>query len=495
MQVLPIPLLLVFVFTSIVFFSIKLLFKNTERATAITWIIVFITLSYSRILEYFKNTSLRIGSITLEIEHMLPLTFLLLLSLLIYGTFRYKHYLLGINKIFAVFSVSLLLLPIFTIVTYEIQTGRMLSSSLGNEINSGNVKVVGERPDIYYFIFDRYAGPKSLEEQYNFDNSQFYDFLKEKGFYVAENATANYPKTFLSLAASLNMEYLDFLTQKTNGGVSSDESIATPLIQNNKTLAFLKKRGYTAINIGSWWTPTKVNKNADSNYYLKNDAYVGADEFTTGFLNTTIAAPILKDLFHDPTAVSKDPHNNIHRSNALYGFNTMKQIPQIPGPKFVFAHILLPHDPFVFDKNCNPIPETIVDKNDHVENYLNQVQCANIKIKAMINDILQDSKNPPIIILQSDEGPFPMNAPLPSKESWSTTSDISLHEKFPILNAYYMPGVSKDALYQTITPVNSFRVIFNAYFKTNYPLLEDKNYIFQDEDNHYKFIDVTEKIK
>lgn len=495
MQVLPLPLLLVFVFAGIVFCLAKLLFRKTERASIITWFVLFSTLSYSRILELFKNASFKIGGIKVEIEQILPVTIVIILGVIIYLIFRYKQYLLGTNKTLAVFSVSLLIIPLFTIFSYEIQTGRLLSSTIDNGIQSGTVSVVGDRPDIYYFIFDRYAGPRSLKEQYNFDNSTFYDFLKKKGFYVAEESTTNYPKTFLSLTASLNMEYVDFLTKKTNGGASGDESIATPFIRNNKALAFLKERGYRYINVGSWWTPTKLNKNADSNYYFKNDAYVGADEFTTGFLNTTIASPMLKDIFRDPTAVSKDPFNNNHRSNILYEFNALKQIPHMSGPKFIFAHILIPHDPFVFDKNCNPISETIVNKHGHVENYLEQLQCANTKIMTMINDILRDSKTPPIIILQSDEGPFPMIGSLSSNESWSTTSDVSLHEKFPILNAYYLPGASTDALYQTITPVNSFRVVFNTYFKTDYPLLKDKNYIFQDDDNHYIFIDITEKIK
>ena len=35
---------------------------------------------------------------------------------------------------------------------------------------------------------------------------------------------------------------------------------------------------------------------------------------------------------------------------------------------------------------------------------------------------------------------------------------------------------AKKDLYPTITPINSFRVVFNSYFGTNYPLLEDQSY-------------------
>ncbi len=63
-----------------------------------------------------------------------------------------------------------------------------------------------------------------------------------------------------------------------------------------------------------------------------------------------------------------------------------------------------------------------------------------------------------------------------------------------ILNAYYLPGVDKDILYPSITPVNSFRLIFNLYFDTNFELLPDENYAFVDGRHIYKFFNVTDKV-
>mgnify|MGYP003492704243 FL=1 len=48
--------------------------------------------------------------------------------------------------------------------------------------------------------------------------------------------------------------------------------------------------------------------------------------------------------------------------------------------------------------------------------------------------------------------------------------------RMSILNAYYVSAAAKKDLYPAITPVNSFRVIFNHYFGTEYPLLEDFAY-------------------
>ncbi len=350
-------------------------------------------------------------------------------------------------------------------------------------------------PDIYYFIFDRYAGPGSTTKEYGFDNNKFIESLDKKGFYVAQGATTNYPKTFLSLGSTFNMDYLDALTQKTNGGASPDESLVTPYIREGEALKFLKSRGYTLVNIGpKTWGPTSKNPYADRNFVMGNSTYPYVDLFTTGFLNTTIAEPIFKAVFHNPVDVSEDPNNNEHRRVVLYELGAAREAIALPGPKFVFTHILLPHDPFVFDKSCNPISEEEVEKHDHVTNYINQLQCANTQITSLMTAIMKESKTKPIIILQSDEGPFPIKEPITSKQDWINASDKALYEKFPILNAYYFPNKSGELLYQTITPVNSFRVLFNTYFGTNYPLLEDKNYIFQDGNNYYKFIDVTERV-
>jgi hypothetical protein len=64
-------------------------------------------------------------------------------------------------------------------------------------------------------------------------------------------------------------------------------------------------------------------------------------------------------------------------------------------------------------------------------------------------------------------------------------------EGMRILNAYYLPLKDCDLVYDSITPVNTFRVIFNCYFGTNYKLLEDKSYNSFDF-SPYKFTDVTD---
>jgi hypothetical protein len=71
----------------------------------------------------------------------------------------------------------------------------------------------GRYPDIYYIILDGHARSDILAELYGYDNNWFVDSLRQRGFYVADRSRTNYAQTYLSLASTLNMTYLDSLAQ------------------------------------------------------------------------------------------------------------------------------------------------------------------------------------------------------------------------------------------------------------------------------------------
>ena len=160
------------------------------------------------------------------------------------------------------------------------------------------------------------------------------------------------------------------------------------------------------------------------------------------------------------------------RESILYSFDTLADMPDIKEPKFVFAHILCPHGPFIFDRNGNPAKH---DKEgyDTKEAYVEQLIFVNKKVETLVDEILSKSDVAPIIILQADTGP----------------GAVPKDGRINILNAYFLPGTDEHLLYESITPVNSFRVVFNLYFDTDYDLLEDKSY-YTPGQYHYYFIPV-----
>ena len=339
-----------------------------------------------------------------------------------------------------------------------------------------------DSPDIYYLVLDRYANNTSLEEEYNYDNSAFTNYLEEKGFFVSYNSFANYPKTNLSLASTLNMKHITYLTEEL-GKLNSDTKIAFQLLYNNEAVKLLKNKGYDFIYMGGWWGPTQKNEYADYNFNL----FEGANEFNRELLKTTALRPFI--------SLSDD---ELKRQNISYQFQQLERMSELnDNPKFIFAHIFIPHYPYLFDSECGSVRDT--EGKDENKKYLDQLECANKFIKNAVDNILASSKEKPIIIIQSDEGPFKYDEMRRSGEGvdWTQVSDKATRVHMRILNAYYLPNTNYESsqLYNGISPVNSFRVLFNHYFGTEYELLPDKSYFIPHLNYPYDYFEVTDKVK
>jgi len=381
-------------------------------------------------------------------------------------------------------SAVIFLFIAVTVLLYEVNVDsadRNAAQNIDNSTLSLPLEEPARLPNIYYIILDRYAGESTLQDEFSFDNSEFLSYLSDKGFYIASQATSNYITTEVSLASSLNMEYLDHLSQEVPAGFPDLDPIYH-MIEHNQVALLLQSQGYQFLNFGSWWGTTSQNRYADSNFNYWRVPY-----FSTVLFQQTAAYPIAArlGLFDD--------WNTRHGKCALYTFSTLPETTPMKGPIFVFAHILMPHLPFVFDSNGTYLSPSEADSRNAEANYVNQLIYTNSKVETLINELLSSSDTPPIIILQADEGPFPKETENAGFD-WRQANEQQLRQKMTILNAYYFPGMDKDAMYPSMTPVNSFRLIFNLYFKANFPLLPDKSYVNNIGDRPFDFIDVTNKL-
>ena len=101
----------------------------------------------------------------------------------------------------------------------------------------------------------------------------------------------------------------------------------------------------------------------------------------------------------------------------------------------------------------------------------------------------------PVILIQADEGSYPLLEWRHEVGPYDSQTTKQLLERFRILNAYYIPNGGGSGLYQSITPVNSFRVLFNDLFDANYEKLPDTNYRFKDGEHMFDYIDVTQQLR
>jgi len=341
--------------------------------------------------------------------------------------------------------------------------------------------------NIYYIILDRYAAARTLAADYDFDNGDFTSFLRKSGFYVADNSVSNYPKTAQSISSSLNMDYHHFTADQ----IPKDKSDWLPFherLRHNRVTALLKGAGYKYIHMGSWWPATASSPMADENFQTTL-----LSQFALKYLQRSLFDPLLH-MFYDKQAqnsLAPDQCNRVPRK-----FAHLTEVAKGPKPVFVFAHFLIPHDPFVFDKTGHCLTREESAGRSLIENYLGQLQYGNQMIRALVDQLLTAPGPKPISIIQADEGPFPVRYRRDEAGfQWKQATDQEFRQKMRILNAYYFPETDPDIFYDSITPVNSFRLLFNRYFGAELPLLADRNYAFPNAANRFDFFDVTDIVR
>lgn len=319
----------------------------------------------------------------------------------------------------------------------------------------------GESPDIYYIILDGYALADNLERYFNFDNSSFISDLERRGFFVAQKSRSNYMRTPLSLASSLNMGYLDDFRPSTWTNTRSwlrNESPLRSLIEFNRVGRSLKAIGYQYDNLPSGHGFSNSSRMADKDYGSSNDLV----EFRMAFARTTMLAPWISDSLTDMSA------QDLLRLIADLGDSA-----QLPSPKFVFAHILSPHPPYQFKADGSPAPAAPrgveMEWGNH-DGYVEQAKYLNTLVLKSIDKIMRESKTPPIIVIQGDHGACFRNETLTQSSMEPMTNDF-LNMRSGILNAYLVPKGLKADIPDDISPVNTFRVLLRKLFDAQTPNL------------------------
>jgi hypothetical protein len=388
-------------------------------------------------------------------------------------------------------TLTLNLIAIFALVPvlYKIGLHEIVSRGRGDLAQDGKQAIVAHEqeladlrlptntmpPDIYYIILDAYTREDVLQEYFDLDNTTFLNDLREMGFYVADCSRSNYSSTALSLASTLNLNYIEALGQTDY----SDLTELEPLSKHSLVRGTLEALGYKTVAFESGYFVTEWE---DAELYLSytqdrspQRLFSGVNGFEAMYLNNTIGRFFLdlNALGYLPDVV--DPFLNYayteHRERILFILDQLEEMPSVPleGPKLIMVHILAPHTPFVFGPEGEFVTQTETftlkgdvfrtDRNDFVVGYRDQLLYINGRIKQLVEKILATSENLPIIIIQGDHGPNP--------------EMTSIEARMMILNAYFLPYGGDQLLYPSISPVNTFRVIFNHYFEGDFEIIED----------------------
>ncbi len=392
----------------------------------------------------------------------------------------------ALNRFLTVAAAILVALSVARIGAFAVSVP---SSSQASLPPASSADMPANARDVYFIVLDRYASSETLEELYGFDNTDFLTALSLRGFVIAEDSWANYARTGLSLLSTLTMDYLDGAALARNDPDPPDftpvhVALRGPLLVPQT----FKALGYEYVHIGNYWAPTAENVDADVVY-----RYSEGSEFSAALWGTTalmLLSPIDREADEAETI---QLFNDYVRNQTLYGLSSLEAAAKRGGPTYVFAHFVIPHPPYVFDIDGTVPTSAERSQRTESEEYVRQLQWTNGRILKLLDE-LQDVEDghEPVIILAADEGPFPRSfAESEETFDWLSASPADVQQKYGILNAFHLPGVdaAETGFHSRMSPVNTFRLVMNAYFEAELPLLPDKTFLSRDYARMYEFIE------
>lgn len=520
---LVIPLILNLTICAIVFGISFALLRHVRRAAIVTSVSVLLIFTFDALAIVLNRTLTAMKLPTNDALYVVP--YLLIAGAIISVFARSKNEFTLLTKFLNIISIVLVVCNLGYVAMHEFEiqgTLKQVRERQSKELDQIKLVSKENNPDIYYIILDAFGRTESLKEFYGYDNTEFIKQLEERGFTIAKQSKSNYQMTVLSLPSALNIEYLNYL-EKIMGRDSIDNVILCRLTQKNNVTQALKRIGYRFENMRSGYAPTDYIPEADDN--------IGSpfgNIFHLAFARGTIIGPFQRYF---------DFLGNAARTVRTYAINHPDEIIAKPSPKFCFIHILIPHPPFLFHEDGSPqsLDQISLAETYTKEKYIAQIKYIQKHVLTLLDAITKDPKRK-IVIVQGDHGPSLQEG------TDGNPSDSFLNERMRILNAYRFPdddasdtapgsalktettgagagagagigtgtgtgigtgtGSKTDSkpnadgstIYDGITPVNSFRVVFNKYFDANLPLLPDKCY-FSPTATPFAFEDVTEKVK
>ena len=477
------PLALVLAGTIATYLIARILLRSTGRAALATTLLVAVLFAHGRVLALVAGSPIAGGRLLL-VSGAIVLVGLAAVVLVRRDPRRLNNALDLVGAILVVVSLA-------GIVSYEVPRAvRGTEAGAGSDAISSSGTTTR---DIYYIVVEDMGSPRTLEEHFGLTDTHAFDWLTELGFEVPADSKVNYGKTVHMLASTMNMEYLDGVAAAA-GTDSSDYHPLFRLVDDNSVARFLKGQGYRYVHIGSWWDPTEKSSIADVNYGIS-----APSDFATTLLDTTILPEIVVRL---PRLGIRLPigleltGSSAQYHGALLGFQKLEDLATEPGPKFVFAHILVPHKPYVFTADGRRLTPQEASRHTRAENFLGQVMYVDGRLEEIARRLLSGPEaTRPIVIIQTDEGPNPAALDdAAASFTWTAATQEDLEIKYPVLNALYLPGLTDPGVYPGITTVNTFRLVLSKYFGADLPLLPDRLYIYHDKAHPYDFTDITDRL-
>ncbi len=444
------PFLSICAFVLFAYFMIKAVTKTAEKTVAVLSPLLMVFFNYGAFYEFISSL---IGNAKLKGFILILATILILAALFVYvlKVLRAHKATIGnANKLFCLIAAAMLLFSAISIWAHYRGTVRM--NGLSDKTIVTLQKKTTPFPDIYFIVLDEYASPSQMKNYFHSDISSFVVYLKQKGFMVTELVTKSLSTNEI-IAGRMNMAIANSANAATAYS-SFSESIMESVnlreyrsenqmfeIRNSDVVSFLKNIGYHFVNIGSWFSYTRYNWQADENFNTYGLQF--SNEIASIIANNSALRLVFINRYFHKTAV-------------LDAFDLLGRMPAIAGkPKFVFAHIICPHPPYIFGPSGGKLGLSLYGASKNARQpYIDQHAFITEKVKEFVAHKLSGTKTAPVIIIQSDHG-----------------ARIKGPGAYQVFSAIYLPSHGSKPLQSSMLSANTFRSVFNEIFGANLEIL------------------------
>jgi len=490
------PIILVLIFSIVLYYTLKIILKNPFKSALIVTIILILLFSYGHVYYLLNDVSIDGFDIGRNL-YLIP-AFGLALGILIFFTIRAGRVFDNATSIINVVSIVFIMVAISNVVfvgaeitNYDKDSSQELFYETRDfsgyfEPHKFLISENQELPDVYYLILDEYARNDALLEYHDFSNHELTEFLENKGFHIAKNSFANYPMSVQSIPATMNMNYINFLADEIGTEVRNYKPLNEKnygLYPNNMVIKNFKEMNYKIITFNTFALHLHENPLSDETF-CHRDKFLLDNRLVDVLARTSIFGYYIERWAEGEL-----------RQVTLCAFENFGNAGNVfDEPVFVWAHVMLPHPPWIFGPNGEEItpgkPLLITDNPEFRDSgwepkrqYIQQVQFANKKTIEVVENILENNKNA-IIIIQGDHGTA-------WETNWTEPSKDDAWQRLRNFDAIYFPDEDKRVqLNDDRTLVNTFRIVFNSYFGSDYEMLENKMYWGWNAKPYY-FEDVT----
>ena len=430
-----------------------LFFHNFMKAASVSFFAAAFFFFFGSIQDFIRDHFA--GSFFSRYSFILPLFFLLFIAF-IYWLKKAKT---SVNKLTFYLNVLLLLFfipDLFSLRTKIIELKKRSHLSLSSE--SLFLCDSCTKPDVYFIVLDEYSGNRALQQVFNFDNSAFEKQLERRGFYVAKKSCSNYNYTPFSIASILNMEYLDLVMKKKAPG---NIDYCYRQIKNSSIIKLFVANGYDFCNYSIFDFENRPAMSYDN--FLPNS--------TKLITSQTFLSRVFKDISYNISTgkwkikfgLQKRTYEHLHNNENILQLTKAAAEQKYIKPKFVYAHLMMPHYPYYFNSGGEALPleKLLPGQETNRGNYIEYLLYCNLLILKLVDQVITTSDKPSIIMLLADHG---FREGIKKEE----------HEYvFMNLNAIYTPDKNYDKFYDSISNVNQFRVLLNTEFNQHLSLLKD----------------------